>query len=170
MSCAVMRTWLPALATLPSSTAPTCSCAPILSMSSFLPLKANDEERAATCRPDTLDRAVIRSSVMPSLKYSFSLSELMFTNGNTATDFFAADTEDCDAAVGLGSRSRDSIHQTRPVIRTPTAVATTPRRSFRFLAVAAGVAFSLALGTSKGAKPSSPASRISRSSSKPLSE
>src|ERR1700675_567684 len=55
--------------------------------SSFLPLKANDEVRAATCKPDTLDSAVIRSSVMPSLKYSFSLSELMLTKGSTATDF-----------------------------------------------------------------------------------
>src|SRR5262245_49306070 len=88
MSCAVMRTRLPALATLPSRTAPTLSCEPIVRTSSFLPLKANDEVRAATRRPDTLDSAVIKSSEMPSLKYSFSLSELMLTKGNTATDFF----------------------------------------------------------------------------------
>jgi len=55
-------------------------------MSSLLPLKANADVRDATCRPDTLDSAVIRSSVMPSLKYSFSLSELMLTKGKTATD------------------------------------------------------------------------------------
>ena len=58
-------------------------------MSSFLPLKANDDVRAATCKPETLDSAVIKSSVMPSLKYSFSLSELMLTKGNTAMDFVA---------------------------------------------------------------------------------
>src|SRR6266852_6255884 len=101
MSCAVMRTRLPALLTLPSSTAPTCSCAPILSMGSFLPLKANDDVRAATCKPDTLDSAVIKSSVMPSLKYSFSLSELILTNGNTATDFFeGGETDSDDGALG----------------------------------------------------------------------
>src|SRR5882724_4161873 len=106
MSCAVMRTLLPSLATLPSSTAPTCSCAPIFSMGSFLPLKANDEVCAATCKPDTFDSAVIKSSVMPLLKYSFSLSELMLTKGNTATDFLAggAAASGCGADGGWGPR------------------------------------------------------------------
>jgi hypothetical protein len=53
-------------------------------------LKANDEVRAATRNPDTLESALIKSSVIPSLKYSFSLSELTLTNGNTAVDFYAA--------------------------------------------------------------------------------
>ena len=35
---------------------------------------------------------------MPSLKYSFSLSELMFTNGSTAMDFWSA-TLAAEAAV-----------------------------------------------------------------------
>jgi hypothetical protein len=94
-------------ATLPSRIASTCSCALMLSIGSFLPLKANDEVRAATRKPDTLESAVIKSSVMPSLKYSFSLSELMLTNGNTAIDFFAAvDTAaDCGAPGLCGART-----------------------------------------------------------------
>src|SRR5262249_27786966 len=52
---------------------------------SVLPLKANEEVRAGTRSPLTWDKAVHKSSVIPSLKYSFSLSGLMFTNGKTAT-------------------------------------------------------------------------------------
>src|SRR5262245_63809861 len=112
MSCAVMRTRLPTLLTLPSSTASTCSCAPILSMDSLFPLKANDEVRAATRRPDTLDSAVIKSLVMPSLKYSFSLSELRLANGSTATDFRPdGNVTACDGTLGMcGPRAVN--HQT----------------------------------------------------------
>src|SRR5713101_5535051 len=132
MSCAVMRARLPALLTLPSRTAPTCSCAPIFSMGSFLPLKANDDVRAATCKPDTFDSAVIKSSVMPSLKYSFSLSELILTNGNTATDFLAAGhtTADGDALGVCGTRAVS--HHTRTAMATPQTVAITPTRSVLF--------------------------------------
>src|SRR5439155_25863082 len=55
-------------------------------MSSVLPLKTNEDVRAGTCSPFIWLSAVHKSSVMPSLKYSFSLSGLMLTNGNTATD------------------------------------------------------------------------------------
>src|SRR5439155_352359 len=91
MSCAVMRNLLPALATLPSSKWLTCSSSPIFWMSSFLPLNANDEVRALTCKPVIFESAVINSSLTPSLKYSSALSALMFTNGRTAIDFVAAD-------------------------------------------------------------------------------
>src|SRR5438093_1844939 len=123
MSCAVMRTWLPAFVTLPSRTAPTLSFVPMVRTSSFLPLKANDEVRAATYNPETLDSVVIRSSVMPSLKYSFSLSELMLTNGSTATDFFADDDTDAE----FGARGWEVVHHTNAAIAIPTAVITPPR-------------------------------------------
>ena len=42
--------------------------------------------REATCRPWTLLSTLINSSAKPSLKYSFSLSELMLTKGSTATE------------------------------------------------------------------------------------
>ena len=45
---------------------------------------ANTDVREATRSPSTLARATINSSVMPSLRYSFSGSELAFTKGSTA--------------------------------------------------------------------------------------
>jgi hypothetical protein len=39
-----------------------------------------------TKSPETFDNAVIRSSVTPSLKYSWAGSWLRFVNGSTATD------------------------------------------------------------------------------------
>src|ERR1700757_4731739 len=82
-----MRSLLPALLTLPSSTVATFSCWPMLRMSSVFPLNTKDEVRAGTRNPLTWESAVHKSSVIPSLRYSFSLSELMFTKGSTATDF-----------------------------------------------------------------------------------
>src|SRR5205823_11647537 len=52
--------------------------------SSFLPLKAKVEVRAATLRFGTLARRLSSSSESPSEKYSCSLSELRFTSGSTA--------------------------------------------------------------------------------------
>jgi hypothetical protein len=52
-------------------------------------LRANTEVREATWRPSTLLSAVINSSVIPSLKYSFSGSALAFTKGNTAIARFS---------------------------------------------------------------------------------
>ena len=81
MSCAVIRSRLPARRTVPSSTADTLSRAPRFRTSSRSPLSANTEVRDATWRPSTLPSAMISSSVMPSLRYSFSGSALAFTNG-----------------------------------------------------------------------------------------
>src|SRR6266446_8658032 len=80
-----MRILLPALLTLPSSTVDTFSCLPILRMSSVLPLNTKTDVRAGTRNPLIWDKAVHRSSVIPSPRYSFSFSALMFTKGNTAT-------------------------------------------------------------------------------------
>src|SRR5213592_4356442 len=56
-------------------------------MSSFLPLNANEDVRALTCKPVIFESAVINSSLTPSLRYSSPFSALIFTNGNTAIDF-----------------------------------------------------------------------------------
>src|SRR5688572_24638260 len=53
-------------------------------MSVFCPLKANDEVRDATRRPSTRASVLISSSVIPSLKYSWSPAGLRSANGNTA--------------------------------------------------------------------------------------
>src|SRR6266487_2111641 len=55
-------------------------------MSSFLPLNAKLEVRAGTRSPFNCENAIIRSSVRPSLRYSFSGSELMLRKGNTVLD------------------------------------------------------------------------------------
>ena len=79
-----MRSRLPARRTVPSRIADTLSRAPSSRTSSRRPLSANTDVRDATWRPSTLLSAVISSSVIPSLKYSFSGSALALTNGSTA--------------------------------------------------------------------------------------
>src|ERR1700683_604242 len=81
-----MRTVLPDLRTLPSSTAPTLSLWAIVSTSTFSPLNEKDEVRAATWSSLTSVRELSSSSVSPSEKYSCSLSPLMLTNGSTAIE------------------------------------------------------------------------------------
>ena len=44
------------------------------------------ELRAMTSRSEILDRSVMMSSLMPSLKYSCSADPLMFSNGRTAIE------------------------------------------------------------------------------------
>ena len=55
-------------------------------MSTSLPLNENDEVRAMTRSSGTCARRFSSSSEMPSAKYSWSLSGLMFTNGSTAIE------------------------------------------------------------------------------------
>src|SRR5687767_13529275 len=86
-----MRSRLPIFRTPPSRTVDTLSFLPMSPMSSFLPLNANEDVRDATRSPCTFDSALMISSAIPSAKYSFSASALMFANGSTATDF-ACDT------------------------------------------------------------------------------
>lgn len=73
--------------TLPSKIVFTHNFSAIPRISMFLPLNANDEVLAITFKPSVEVSAFIISSVIPSLKYSFSTSLLLFTNGNTAMDF-----------------------------------------------------------------------------------
>src|SRR5665647_301954 len=84
-----MRRRFPILRTPPSRTVETFSLRPISPMSSFFPLNANDDVRDATRSDWIRDRALMISSAIPSAKYSFSGSALMFANGSTATDLAA---------------------------------------------------------------------------------
>ena len=61
-----------------------------------------------TNRPETFERSVIRSSVMPSAKYSCSGSPLMFWNGRTAMDGFSG-------SAGGGDRRRRDAVQAHPI-------------------------------------------------------
>ena len=101
-----MRTRFPALRTLPSSTAPTFSVRPISRTSSCFPLKTKDDVRAVTIRSSNLTRALRISSVIPSVKYSFSGSELMLTKGSTAMDFLVPLPLD-NRSTGEGTASAD---------------------------------------------------------------
>ena len=80
------------------------------------------------------------SSVIPSLKYSFSGSALMFSNGNTATDFEAETAMACAAPTAIAT-----------VAEVPKASANSPavmKRSAGSLAIAFLTAASTSSGTS----------------------
>src|SRR6056297_125569 len=100
MSWAVMRTRSPARRTLPSSTVLTPSVAATSGMPTDFPLKMNDEVREATRNCGSLTSRFRISSAMPSLKYSFSLSPLMFMKGSTAMDFRLSAGFTCAAGAG----------------------------------------------------------------------
>ena len=106
-----MRTRFPTLRTLPSSTELTPSFSPICRTSTSLPLKAKEEVREATWMPGTLARALMISSVMPSLKYSFSGSALMLASGRTAMALRAAGRAASDrvGTVACG-RAASAVH------------------------------------------------------------
>lgn len=97
-----MRRRLPILRTLPSSTVETFSFRPTSPRSSFFPLRANDTVREATRNDWIFVSALMISSAIPSVKYSFSGSGLMFAKGITAMDF-AAEIVGCGmVAVSVG--------------------------------------------------------------------
>ncbi len=80
-----MRTRFPARRTLPSRIAPAPSVLPISPRLSSRLLKAITDVREITFSERTFDRFAITSSVMPSVKNSFSGSALKLRNGRTAT-------------------------------------------------------------------------------------
>ncbi len=100
-----MRTRLPALRTLPSSTLVTFSWLAMSGMLALLPLKANEEVREATCRPSTLTSRLSSSSAMPSEKYSWAGSSLMLTNGSTAIELRLSLGAGCADFWAAGSAS-----------------------------------------------------------------
>jgi hypothetical protein len=57
--------------------------------------------RAITNKPETLERSVIRSSVMPSVKNSCSASPLMFWNDSTAMDGLSGNGDAAGVAMPL---------------------------------------------------------------------
>ena len=74
--------------------------------SSFFPLNENADVLAATRKSGSWASALMISSAIPSLKYSFSGSVLMFANGNTAMDFGASVPHVEAAVVASESRKR----------------------------------------------------------------
>ena len=113
-SWAVIRSRFPARRTVPSSTAETPSRAPRCRTSSRRPLSANTDVREATLSPSTLPSAWISSSVMPSLRYSFSGSPLALTNGSTA--MVRASRAVPGAAAGTISGTEATSASTKSVI------------------------------------------------------
>ena len=98
VSWAEIRRRSPARRTVPSSTQAAPSRAPMARTSCGFPLSANTDVRDATRSPSTPARAAISSSVMPSLRYSFSGSGLALTNGSTAMQRTAAEAITPDPA------------------------------------------------------------------------
>ena len=86
MSCAVTRRRAPARRTLPSRTLVTFNRSPMMRTSSPFPLNAKALVRAATRSEGSFASALMISSLIPSLMYSFSGSVLMFANARTAIE------------------------------------------------------------------------------------
>ena len=89
--CTTIRTRWPARRTLPSSIAPTPSSSAIAAIFLVVFLYCMEDVREMTLSALILESWAMMSSVMPSLKYSFSGSVLMFSNGSTATDLPRSD-------------------------------------------------------------------------------
>ena len=130
------RTRSPVLSTLPSNSAPT----PIFSLTSrdsiSFPLKAKAEPCEITFKPSILDWVLIKFSVRPSLKYSFSESLERFLSGRTATERICAGW----VSTGTG-RWRDVVITAAPI---------EPARKRRAQAATAGCRFRIARSLSVG--------------------
>src|SRR6266849_3051280 len=91
-----------------------------------------------TNRSLSLERAVMRSSVIPSLKYSWSRSPLMLVKGKTAIEGLSGNgragggAEGIDAE-GVGERSERCCTNTivATMITSPARENTPPRQCFR---------------------------------------
>ena len=92
--------------------------------STDLPLNENDDVRAATWRPSICVSALMISSEIPSLKYSFSGSGLMLAKGSTAIDGgSAAGLRDTCSSAALtstiaGNRSAGCFARHRRTMRS----------------------------------------------------
>src|SRR5215469_613514 len=120
MSCAVIRTRLPSLRTLPSRMVLTLSFSPTVRRSSVLPLNWNEDVRAATRSVGIFAKSLSSSSERPSEKYSCSLSELMLTKGSTAIEA----VPDC-AGVLPGARPPRPNQKAAAMAATSTTIAKT---------------------------------------------
>src|SRR5450432_1050781 len=81
-----MRTVVPALRTLPSSTLATFNAWPISATVTARPRNENEEVRAVTLSSGICASKSISSSDRPSEKYSWSFFSLISVNGSTAID------------------------------------------------------------------------------------
>ena len=135
MSCATIRTRLPARRTLPSSSVATSSVTPISRRVCSRFLNRMTEPREITRSERILESCAIVSSVIPSAKNSFSGSVLRLRNGRTATDgslgagASATPARAWAKAAALGNRSAGSTASAR-MIACSTAGAT-PGRCWR---------------------------------------
>src|SRR3954471_16258719 len=85
-------------------------------ISSFLPLKANEEVRAMTLSSGLCERWSINSSDRPSEKYSWSRFSLMSTKGSTAIDFCGASSAAGALGACFGGAER---HRCQPMAAAP---------------------------------------------------
>src|SRR5216684_2884863 len=89
-----------------------------------------------TKRSGSLDRAVIRSSVMPSLKYSWSRSPLMLVKGKTAIDGVSGKGRAGGCAGGMdadgvgGRKERCCTNMMVAAIIASPAIEKMPRRTY----------------------------------------
>src|SRR5260370_21363817 len=87
-------------------------------------------------RSGSLERAVIRSSVMPSLKYSWSRSPLMLVKGSTAIEGLSGNGRAGGCAGGMdadgvgGRRERCCTNMTVAAIIASPAIEKMPRRTY----------------------------------------
>src|SRR6478672_2225810 len=98
-----MRSMLPDLRTLPSSTLATLSAFAIVATSTDLSLNENDDVRAITRNCGTCPSMLSSSSDSPSEKYACPGSGLRLTNGNTAIECGSGAT-----TVGLTGAGRNA--------------------------------------------------------------
>ena len=106
------------------------------------PLNANEAVREATRNAATRVSALMISSVIPSLKYSFSGSALRLTNGSTAI-------EPAGGATGCGAASGGAVAAVavRGVASASTSSAAVAKRSAGARASARATACSTQAGT-----------------------
>ena len=130
--------------TLPSSNVETPSARAISRTSTDLPLNWNDELRAATRSPETVQRASRISSAMPSHIQSWSLPGLMSAKGSTAMDGVAAPTVAGEVEESAGEPRCARKYQATPgtAANTPTPASTSASR-VPFKPLAAGAVRSI---------------------------
>jgi len=117
MSWAAIRTRLPARRTLPSSTDATPRSSAISRTLFVVSLYRMTDVRLITLSPSTGASTVRISSVIPSLKYSFSGSALRLAKGRTAIER-GADSPPADDAAGRRSGAVGS--RVAPGFSSPT--------------------------------------------------
>ena len=108
-----------------------------------------------TNKPDSLDKSVIKSSVMPSTKYSCAGSSDMLVKGSTAMDGLSGKGKaifSTDAGSVSGSHSRQTVSPAAAMTTTAAAAMANPRQRLLMLSFVTAVApanFETRTGTSR---------------------